>query len=361
MCIKLNRKSCKLAAALSAVLAAGAAVPAQAEVVAPNLRDNLIFMPPHVAGDAEFDGNGPAVNVKVKFTVSDNTLLYSVYYKAKETKSDWTEASGWSPSRTVYTAPPGMRIVSVPKSEYELVIDTMSGHNSKTYPTALGRVTLYGDTKGKDAGVYTKLELNLDASIPLNVEMNGPRPEQEAYLPRTYTYTPPPTRGDKDFDGNGPRVVVDASVEHDGKAVYFVIKMIAEETKPDNTTAVGETRSLMYTAPAGRRITSLGGQTSWPNLVSYYDTNHNVDKFDTPLGPVSVFGDHKGDDASDYTRVVFGNVDKFVVVRTAPSGSLADGGDEGGGESASLARSGGKNGNAKNGNSGKQRNFKRRK
>jgi hypothetical protein len=365
MCIKLNHKAWKLTAALSAALAAGAALPAQAEVVSPNLRDNLTFMPPHVAGDAEFDGHGPAVTVKVKFTVSNNTLLYSVYCKAKETKSDWTEASGWSPTRTVYTAPPGMRIVSIPKSEHELVIDTMSGHGSKTYPTALGRVTLYGDTKGKDAGVYTKVELNLDAAIPINVDMNAPRAEQEAYLPRTFTFTPPHTRGDKDFNGNGPRVVVDATVEHDGKAVYFVLKMIAEETKPDNTTASGETRTLIYSAPVGQRITSLGGQTSWPNLVSYYDTNHNVDKFDTALGPVSVFGDHKGDDAGEYTKVVLGNVDKFVVVRTAPSGSLADGGGEGEGESqsASFSRNGGKNRNAKNGNgnAGKQRNFKRRK
>ena len=363
MIVMLNQWKKRIGAGVLALLAAGVASTGQAEIVSPVLRDSLTFMPPHVAGDAEFDGNGPSVNVKVKFTVSNNTLVYSVYYKAKETKSDWTEASGWSPARTVYTAPAGMRIVSVPKSEYELVIDTMSGHNSKTYPTALGRVTLYGDTTGKDAGVYTKVELNLDAAIPINVDMNAPRTEQEAYLPRTFTFTPPHTRGDKDFNGNGPRVVVDARVEYNAQQVFFVLKMIAEETKPDNTTASGETRTLIYSAPVGQRITSLGGQTSWESLVSYYDTNHNVDKFDTPLGPVSVFGDHKGDDAGEYTKVVLGNVDKFVVVRTAPSGSLADGGSEGEGESqsASFSRNGGKNRNAKNGNSGQQRNFKRRK
>src|SRR5690606_32762396 len=107
------------------------------------LRDSLAFMPPHVAGDAEFDGNGPSVNVKVRFTVNDNKLLYSVYFKAKETKSDWTEASGWSPARTLYTAPAGMRIVSVPKSEYDLVIDTLDGHDSKTFVSPLGRVTIW--------------------------------------------------------------------------------------------------------------------------------------------------------------------------------------------------------------------------
>lgn len=352
---QFNSMACRMVAFLTAMLVAGGATVGQAEIVAPVLRDSITFMPPHVAGDAEFDGNGPNVNVKVKFTVSDNTLLYSIYYKAKETKSDWTEASGWSPARTLYTAPAGMRIVSVPKSEYELVIDTMSGHESKVYPTALGRVTLYGDTRGKDAGVYTRVQLELDATIPLDVTMGESKPEQTAYLPRTYAYMPPHTRGDKDFDGNGPRVVVDASIEHDDKQVYFVIKMIAEETKPDNTTASGTTRTLMYTAPNGRRITSLGGETSWPGIVSYYDTNHSVDKFNTPLGPVSVFGDHAGDDAGDYTKVVFGDVNRFVVVRTAPAGSQVDG------ESASFGiRSGKGSKSSKESKPARRRNGKRR-
>lgn len=355
MIVMLNELKKRIGTGVLALLATGVAATGQAEVVSPVLRDSLTFMPPHVAGDAEFDGNGPSVNVKVKFTVSNNTLVYSVYYKAKETKSDWTEASGWSPARTVYTAPAGMRIVSVPKSEYELVIDTMSGHNSKTYPTALGRVTLYGDTKGKDAGVYTKVELNLDATIPLDVSMSDEKPEQPAYLPRTFTYTPPHTRGDKDFNGNGPRVVVDAWVEHDDTQIYFVTKMIAEETKPDNTTAEGTTRSLMYSAPVGRRITSLGGETKWPGIVSYYDSNHNVDKFDTPLGPVSVFGDHKGDDAGTYTKVVFGDINRFVVVRTAPTGSQVDG------ESASFGIRSGKSGKgAKDSQSAGRRNGSKR-
>lgn len=354
MIVMLNQWKKRIGAGVLALLAAGVASTGQAEIVSPVLRDSLTFMPPHVAGDAEFDGNGPSVNVKVKFTVSNNTLLYSIYYKAKETKRDWTEASGWSPARTVYTAPAGMRIVSVPKSEYELVIDTMSGHESKVYPTALGRVTLYGDTRGKDAGVYTKLQLELDATIPLDVTMGESKSEQTAYLPRTYTYMPPHSRGDKDFSGNGPRVVVDAWVEHNDTQIYFVTKMIAEETKPDNTTAEGTTRSLMYSAPVGQRITSIGGETSWPGIVSYYDSNHNVDKFETPLGPVSVFGDHKGDDAGEYTKVVFGDVNRFVVVRTAPAGSQVDG------ESASFGIRSGK-GSKESKQGGRRNGSKRRK
>jgi hypothetical protein len=157
----------------------------------------------------------------------------------------------------------------------------------------------------------------------MNVSMNSPNPEQTIQLPRTMSYIPPHTRGDKDFNGNGPRVVVDASIQYDAQAVYFVVTMIAEETKPDSTTASGFVRSQIYAAPAGRRITEIVGETNWPGLVSYYDTNHGVDMFTTPLGPVSVFGDHRGDDAGTYTKVVLGNINKSIVVRTAPSTSLA--------------------------------------
>jgi hypothetical protein len=323
--MRFNLAAWRIGAGLLAVLAVGAALPARAEVISPVINDSITLAPPHVAGDAEFDGHGPSVYVKVKFSISNNSLVYSAYFKAKETKSDWTEASGWSSARTVFTAPAGMRIDSLPKSEYELLITTMSGHESKAFVTPLGRVTVWGDTYGDDAGVYTKIKLDLDATIPMNVSMNGPSPEQTIPLPRTLTFTPPHTRGDKEFDGHGPRVVVDASIEHDGQAVYFVVRMIAEETKADWTTASGMTRSLMYAAPVGQRITGIAGETNWPGLVSYYDSNHDVDMFTTPLGPVSVFGDHRGDDAGGYTKVVLGNINKSIIVRTAPSTSQLTG------------------------------------
>lgn len=76
--------------------------------------------------------------------------------------------------------------------------------------------------------------------------------------------------------------MVDAWVEHKEKQVFFVVKMTAEETKPDLTTASGTDRRVMYTAPAGRRITSIDGEKNWPGLVSFYDTNHEVDNFNTP-------------------------------------------------------------------------------
>ena len=306
---------------LFALLALGGTSFTKAEVISPAIKDSITFMPPHVAGDAEFDGHGPSVYVKLKFSIRDNQLVYSVYFKAKETKSDWTEASGWSSARTVYTAPAGMRIDSLPKSEYELLITTMSGHSEKAFVTPLGRVTVWGDTSGKDAGVYTKIKLDMDATIPMNISQSTPTTQQSIPLPRTMTFTPPHTRGNKDFSGNGPRVVVDAWVEQEGQQLYMVVKMHAEETKADWTTATGQTRSLFYSAPVGRRITAVEGTKSWNGLVSYYDSNHEVDKFTTSLGPVSVFGDHKGDDAGSYTKVVLHDINQSIVVKTEPSTS----------------------------------------
>lgn len=310
-------------ALLLAVLAIGVASPVRADVISAPIADSFTFTPPHIAGDAEFDGHGPNVNVRVRFSVRDNVLVYSVYFNAKETKSDWTEASGWSSPRTAYTPPAGMRIDSLPQSEFELLSETMSGHDSKTYVTPFGRATVWGDQRGDDAGVYTKIQLDLNMTVPINVSTNAPNPEPTINLPRTMTFVPPHTLGDKDFSGNGPRVVVDAWVEHNEKQVFFVVKMIAEETKPDLTTATGTDRRVMYTAPTGRRITSIDGEKNWPALVSFYDTNHEVDTFNTQLGPVSVFGDHRGDDAGSYTKVVLAGIDKSVVVRTAPSTSQA--------------------------------------
>jgi hypothetical protein len=75
MIVILKEWKKRIGAGVLALAAAGVASTGQAEIVSPVLRDSLTFMPPHVAGDADFSGNGPTVNVKVKFTVSNNTLL----------------------------------------------------------------------------------------------------------------------------------------------------------------------------------------------------------------------------------------------------------------------------------------------
>ena len=58
---------------------------------------------------------------------------------------------------------------------------------------------------------------------------------------------------------------------------------------------------VIYTAPSGKRIRKILGNSSWDDLVRYQDRDHDPDVFDTPLGRVKVYGDRKGKDAGVYT------------------------------------------------------------
>ncbi len=65
-------------------------------------------------GDREFDGNGPIIDCKVTLRVSKNkrAIMADITFKAKETKSDWSETRG-SWTRTVYKKPKGRKIVKI--------------------------------------------------------------------------------------------------------------------------------------------------------------------------------------------------------------------------------------------------------
>jgi hypothetical protein len=72
----------------------------------------ITFIPPFVTknGDQDFHGNGPIVTVKVLPTASASQVNMIVTMDAKETVSDFTEASG-TKTFTVYTPPPGWSIL----------------------------------------------------------------------------------------------------------------------------------------------------------------------------------------------------------------------------------------------------------
>jgi hypothetical protein len=132
------------------------------------------------------------------------------------------------------------------------------------------------------------------------------RERKETYTRNTYlSFTPPHTRGDREFSGNGPKVWATARWTHDNAQVRLRLWMKAEETKSDWTTAEGERVETYYTAPSGWRIESVvsGLQSS----AYYVDTDHNDDRVGGgPSGPVREFvfrGDRRGDDAGIYTGV----------------------------------------------------------
>lgn len=132
------------------------------------------------------------------------------------------------------------------------------------------------------------------------------REKTETYARNTYlSYTPPHTRGDKEYDGHGPEVWATARLVNDGTHIKLRLWMKARETRSDWTTAEGERVESYYTAPSGWRIESIEGNAE--SSAHYVDSDHNDDRQGGgPNGPVKEFkfrGDHKGDDAGSYTGV----------------------------------------------------------
>lgn len=124
--------------------------------------------------------------------------------------------------------------------------------------------------------------------------------------PRTYlSFTPPHTRGDKDFFGHGPEVWANARWINEGTHVNFRLWMKAQETKKDWSTAEGERVIQYYTAPPGWRIDRI--VSGMESTAHYIDTDHSDDRLGGgPNGPVKEFvfrGDRRGDEAGSHTGV----------------------------------------------------------
>ena len=142
----------------------------------------------------------------------------------------------------------------------------------------------------------------------------------EQYVRNTFlSFTPPHTRGDREYKGHGPQVWATARWFHDDLHVWLSLWMKAEETKSDWTTAEGTREEVYYTAPPGWRIEAVLG--SLISSAHYIDTNHREDHIGGgPSGPVSEFvfrGDREGDDAGLYTGVdVYFNPMSVQLVET---------------------------------------------
>jgi hypothetical protein len=127
----------------------------------------------------------------------------------------------------------------------------------------------------------------------------------ETVTPGSFTYIPPCTRGDSEFDGHGPNVYCSVKLVHDENKVNAVIYMKAEETKKDWTTAAGQITHTLYTVPAGWKIERLNSVLQ--DSISYRDSNHSPDIFERGnTGPVKKYtfvGDTKGKEAGTRTKV----------------------------------------------------------
>lgn len=128
----------------------------------------VTFIPPwNGRGDREFDGNGPSVICSVRLQItSDGTQVQRIISMvATETRSNWTQASG-SRVDVVYTAPRGKRIMQLIGDISDEVRYTDTDHEAdEFYQGVTGPVqkfTFLGDADGEDAGLQTRVTLDLN-------------------------------------------------------------------------------------------------------------------------------------------------------------------------------------------------------
>jgi hypothetical protein len=114
---------------------------------------------------------------------------------------------------------------------------------------------------------------------------------------------PGKSRGDKEFDGNGPSMYCSVQLLNERSRIKARIYVTASETKSDWTYGRSERYFTIYTADPGYEIEQIVSST-WASY-SYTDTDHSLDKF-AGSGPVQYFifnGDGSGDDIGRNTKV----------------------------------------------------------
>ncbi len=130
----------------------------------------MLFVPPHVRGDREFDGHGPCIRFSYDLRVQDEgtTLLGSYFMHAYECsafnapQSDFTAAEG-SRSTMLFSAGPGSRIRSygVTNGQDESYRDTNHSDEFIAYPgnSPLLSLQFTGDTGGDESGTETGVQI----------------------------------------------------------------------------------------------------------------------------------------------------------------------------------------------------------
>lgn len=134
---------------------------------------SILFIPPHVRGDREFDGHGPCITFSLDLRNQDQgtALVASAYMHAYECNGsfdspqhDYTAAEGRRDT-VLFTAPPGSRILgySVASSMDESYIDNDHADDFFAYagnnPVLSLRFT--GDTSGDESGTKTGVLMGL--------------------------------------------------------------------------------------------------------------------------------------------------------------------------------------------------------
>lgn len=135
----------------------------------------VTFRPPRAGrGDADFAGHGPAVTTLVTLFPAADALRARVYMKARETRSDWTEASG-SQDFELYRPPTGWVIERLPGATQASHSYVDSNHNLDSFDLGGGlvkRLEYVGDTDGDEAGTRAQVTVVFNR-VPVELRQTG--------------------------------------------------------------------------------------------------------------------------------------------------------------------------------------------
>lgn len=135
----------------------------------------VTFRPPRAGrGDADFGGHGPAVSTTVTLLPAADVLRARVYMRARETKADWTEASG-SQDFELYRPPAGWVIERLGGATQASHSYVDSNHELDSFDLGGGlvkRLVYMGDTDGDEAGTRTQVTVSFNR-IPVELRQTG--------------------------------------------------------------------------------------------------------------------------------------------------------------------------------------------
>lgn len=115
------------------------------------------FVPQHVNGDRDFGGHGPQVNVTASIAIRNSREIWAtIWMRARETRSDWTEAQG---STTFMLYRNEMPILSILSDTFSSLSYLDTNHRRDEFNLALNdlvsKFECVGDTRGNEAGSRT--------------------------------------------------------------------------------------------------------------------------------------------------------------------------------------------------------------
>lgn len=122
--------------------------------------------------------------------------------------------------------------------------------------------------------------------------------------------------GDREFMSNGPRMVAKVEVERRPESLTARLDVSARETTSDWSAAEGHLDDTYYRPEPGWSIQELRGRDAFKQ--DFLDTENEIGSLDAPadapVGRITFYGDHEGEDIGSYTKVDFSFRPQEVVL-----------------------------------------------